>query len=92
LNKEEKIKEELPKPILIKNLGMIFATENSKTKFRYGIYKCGFCGNEFRTQTSLVKGGHTKSCGCSKFISTKTTLIYSISKFCFTILRCKYHT
>ena len=36
-------KEELPKPILLEDLGIIFATENSKWKRRYGIYKCGFC-------------------------------------------------
>ena len=39
----EEIKE-LPKPILIEDLGMVFATESSKHKIRYGIYKCGFCG------------------------------------------------
>ena len=54
------------KPILIEDLGMIFATEDSKQKRRYGIYKCGFCGGEFRARTSLVKTGNTKSCGCYK--------------------------
>ena len=56
--------EDLPKPILIEDLGMIFSTENSKKKFRYGIYKCGFCGEEFRVQMRSVKNGNTKSCGC----------------------------
>ena len=62
----EQIKEELPEPILVKNLGMIFATENSKKEARYGIYKCGFCGTEFRARTSSIKNGSTKSCGCYK--------------------------
>ena len=62
----EQIKEELPEPILIEDLGMIFSTENSKKKFRYGIYKCGFCGTEFKTQINNVKNGNTKSCGCYK--------------------------
>lgn len=57
-------KEDYPKLILIEDLGMMFHTENSKTKVRFGLYKCGFCGTEFRTQTSMVKCGHTKSCGC----------------------------
>ena len=35
--------EELSKPILIEDLGMMFPNENSKKKVRYGIYKCGFC-------------------------------------------------
>jgi hypothetical protein len=53
-----------PKPTLIKNLGLLYPTENSTSKYRYGIYKCGFCGEEFRTQIYKVKSGHTKSCGC----------------------------
>ena len=57
-------KEDYPKPILIEDLGMILATEGSKQKRRYGIYKCGFCGEEFRTLINNVKNGHTKSCGC----------------------------
>ena len=59
----EEVKE-LPKPILIEDLGMMYATENSKERKRFGMYECGFCGNKFRTQTSFVKSGHTKSCGC----------------------------
>ena len=59
----EEIKE-LPKPILIEDLGMMFATENSKRKSRYGIYECGFCGNNFRADTKSIKNGDTKSCGC----------------------------
>jgi hypothetical protein len=59
-------KEEIPKPVLIKNLGMMFSTESSKERKRFGLYKCGFCGEEFRTQTSRVKNGYTKSCGCHK--------------------------
>ena len=74
-----------PKPILIEDLGMMFATENSKKKVRYGLYKCGFCGNNFRTQISRVKGGYTKSCGCyqkrrakesNKTHGLKTTRLY----------------
>ena len=61
---KEKQEVKLPKPILIEDLGMMFASENSKRKFRFGLYKCGFCGNEFRTRTSTVKSGETKSCGC----------------------------
>ena len=55
-----------PKPILIEDLGMIYPTENRKQKRRFGIYKCGFCENEFRTQIFRVKSGETRSCGCYK--------------------------
>ena len=57
-------KEELSKPILIEDLGMMFPTENSKQRRKFGIYKCGFCGNEFKARTSDVKFGNTNSCGC----------------------------
>ena len=59
----EEIKE-LPKPILIEDLGMMFATESSKQKRRFGVYKCGLCGTEFKACTPSVKFGDTKSCGC----------------------------
>ena len=57
-------KEQLPKPILLEDLGMVFATENSKYKFRYGIYKCGFCGTEFKAIKYNISSGRQKSCGC----------------------------
>ena len=53
-----------PKPILIEDLGMLYPTENSNHKVRFGIYKCGFCGTEFKTTLNNVKRGKTKSCGC----------------------------
>jgi DNA-directed RNA polymerase subunit RPC12/RpoP len=56
--------ENLPKPILIEDLWYLYPKEDSKQKRRYGIYKCGFCGNEFKTQINSVKNGDTKSCGC----------------------------
>ena len=56
--------EDLPKPLLVEDLGMMFATKNSKHKVRFGIYKCGFCGNEFKAQVQHINSGNTKSCGC----------------------------
>ena len=58
------VKEQLPKPILIEDLGMMYPTENSKRKRGFGIYKCGFCGTKFKAHTLNVKFGNTKSCGC----------------------------
>ena len=62
--KLEGLGEDYPKPILIEDLGMMFTTESSKKKVRFGIYKCGFCGTEFKTVIHNVKNGNTKSCGC----------------------------
>ena len=53
-------------PKLIKDLGMRFATEKSKRKYRYGLYECQYCGKEFEAGTQYVKRGHTKSCGCQR--------------------------
>ena len=58
--------EDLPKPILIKDLGMMFHTESSSERKRFGIYECGFCGTEFRASTQDILRGITKSCGCYK--------------------------
>ena len=53
-----------PKPILLEDLGMMYATESKKYKRRYGLYKCGFCGTEFKANTQNILRGNTKSCGC----------------------------
>ena len=58
--------EEVSKPKLIEDLGMMYPTESSKKKYRYGIYECGFCGTHFKAQTSDVNARKTKSCGCLK--------------------------
>ena len=57
-------KEYYLKPILIEDLGRIFATESSKRKARFGLYKCGFCGTDFKANTNDIKSKNTKSCGC----------------------------
>lgn len=59
-------KVEVSKTILIEDLGMMFMAEKSKYKTRFGLYKCGFCGNNFKASIPSVKYGNTKSCGCYK--------------------------
>ena len=61
---KDELSKELPKLILIEDLGTMFATEGSKHKRRFGLYKCGFCGTKFKANTNSVKNGNTKSCGC----------------------------
>ena len=64
----EELKEdsilEIPKLILLEDLGTMFTTESSKRKYRFGIYKCGFCGTDFKANTYAIIQGKTKSCGC----------------------------
>ena len=61
---EKVLDEDYPKPILIEDLGMLYSTESKKYKRRYGLYKCGFCGSEFKTRTQNILRDTTKSCGC----------------------------
>lgn len=60
--KENQQKKEL---VLLEDLGMLYPNENSKRKYRFGIYRC-YCGNEFNSQIRHIKSGNTKSCGCGK--------------------------
>ena len=72
----EQIKEELPEPILLEDLGALYPTENSKKRVTYGIYKCGFCGNEFKAKAHMIKSKKVQSCGCyqrQKLIARNTT-------------------
>ena len=52
-------------PTLLKDLGMRYATETSKGRKRYGLYRCS-CGEEFEATSGSIKTGNTKSCGCHK--------------------------
>ena len=51
-------------PTLIEDLGMLYPTETSNYKKRFGIYECGFCGTHFKARNNDVKVGSIKSCGC----------------------------
>lgn len=65
--------------VLIQDLGMKFATQTSKRKSRYGLYKC-FCGREFETRTESTKKYSTKSCGCIRGVNHNLSnhRIYSV--------------
>ena len=69
-SKEESIENEVTEekdmtPILIKDLGTMYPTEKSKQKSHYGLFKCQYCGKEFKTRLADVKNGTTRSCGCA---------------------------
>ena len=48
---------------LVKDLGMLYPTETSKEKKRFGLYEC-ICGKQFKAVVQNVKRGKTKGCGC----------------------------
>ena len=58
-------KENQKEIILLKDLGGRFATEKSKKKRRFGLYRC-YCGKEFEAQIQSINNSNTKSCGCLK--------------------------
>ena len=63
-------KSKIQEPLLIKDLGMLYANSNSKQKRRYGIFKCE-CGKEFKAQIANIKSKHTVSCGCMTHENSK---------------------
>lgn len=52
-------------PKLIGETYMKYPTEKSKYRYKYGLYKCAYCGKEWETMVYSIKSG-TKSCGCQK--------------------------
>lgn len=78
---EEGIIKKDMKPKFIEDLGMRFATESSKKKYRYGLFECAYCGGEWETMVSSVKMGTTKSCGCQKVNTLGITHGFSYHKF-----------
>ena len=50
----------------IKDLGMQYATKNSRQRNHFGLYLCSGCDKEFRFKTAQIKMGLTnwcKTCG-----------------------------
>lgn len=63
--------ENITLPILIESLGYLYPNSESKTKRKFGLYKC-MCGVEFKSQTRHIDSEATKSCGCyNKIKATK---------------------
>ena len=63
-------------PILIEDLGLESRSNKDTVNARYGLYKCGYCGKEFKAQMTRIKSGNTKSCGClklTKFLKMAST-------------------
>ena len=63
---EENVIEKDMTPKLIGETYLRKPTETSRQRYKYGVYMCQYCGEEFECPVSNVKRGHTKSCGCLK--------------------------
>ena len=62
LMEEEVVKDMTPR--LIGETFRKYPTETSKQKATYGLFECQNCKKEFEAQTTRIKSGNTKSCGC----------------------------
>ena len=51
------------KLVMLQDLGMMYPTDKSSQKTRYGLYLCS-CGKKFKAIVKNVKNNATKSCGC----------------------------
>ena len=60
---EELVKDMTPR--LIEDLG-ILRRGNNKGAYRYGLYECQYCGNQWEVIATRVNNGQSKSCGCQK--------------------------
>ena len=76
----KKVEEDLPPLILLEDLGLRYPTPNSKQKKRFGIYKCGFCGTEFKASTYKVTIKHTVSCSVFELVAVEPIYIIFIVK------------
>lgn len=71
---------------LIKDLGLIYPTETSKSRRRYGIFECPICKKEVRTAIYHVENGNSTKCkSCASKINKTThngkgTRLYGIWK------------
>ncbi len=58
---------------LIEDLGMLYPTETSSRKYRYGLYECSKCLKPFKAQSADVKLSNRKYCSsCSGRVSAIT--------------------
>jgi hypothetical protein len=60
----------MEKPRLIKDLGMMYFSKESKHPNHYGLFECE-CGVVFKSQIRGVNTGRTISCGCYRRILSK---------------------
>ena len=71
---------------LIKDLGTKYATQNSKRKYRFGLYECPICKKEFQAISSSVNSKHTTKCrNCSSRNISKNIIEkfeFELSKDC----------
>ena len=92
------IKEQDMTPVLLEDLGMLYATEESKRKSRFGLFECPYCGKEFKTVIASVKRGDVRGCGCLNGVNHGLSKNWFYSRWNAMIQRCynpkhqAYHT
>jgi hypothetical protein len=66
---------------MIEDLGVLYATPDSKRRRHYVIYECPFCGKHFKTRVRPVGQDPIKSCGCmNRVFSTNANTTHGLTK------------
>ena len=76
--------EEIEKDMTPKLIGetyMKYPTKNSNKKLKFGLYECPYCGTHWEVNSSLIKTGRTKSCGCQKINTLGITHGLKLNRF-----------
>jgi transcription elongation factor Elf1 len=63
---------------IVRDLGYLYPTEKSVEKKHFAIYECPLCGKQFKVQTSHIKSGVVKSCGCYRHVFQKERAIHGM--------------
>lgn len=56
--------------------GFLFLRELPKEKYRIGIFKCPYCGEEFKAAVHNISGNRKGSCGCRAYINMARGVIH----------------
>ena len=77
---EEELERDMT-PRLIGETYMKYPTENSRQKYRYGLYECQYCMNEFEANSYNIKYSKVApSCGCQEHRPREKSIKHNLTK------------
>ncbi len=80
MNDEIKIEKDMT-PKLVGELYMKYPAENSRQKYRYGLYECAYCGKEFEANSYNIKYSKVApSCGCQQYRPREKSIKHNLAK------------
>ena len=77
---EEELERDMT-PRLIGETYMKYPTEKSRQKYRYGLYECQYCMNEFEANSYNIKYSKVApSCGCQQYRPREKSIKHNLTK------------